>query len=138
MPIVGRKPKPEDQRRNPNPPRHDWIEVMNVPYAGPVPNPGRLPGRTKRWWAVVSRMAHCALWDAGDWEYAVDTAQVHAEWVRTGQSSFAVEVRQREKKLGLTWDSRRDLRIRYVEAAAVEEAPEGVTALDEYRMRLGS
>ena len=32
MAIVGRKPKPEDQRRNQNPPRHDWIEVENKPF----------------------------------------------------------------------------------------------------------
>lgn len=134
MPAVGRKPKPEDQRRNKSRPVHDWIEVLDVPYEGPVPSPGRLPVRTKRWWEVICRMPHAILWDESDWQFAIDTAQLHAEWVRSHQSSIAVEIRQREKILGTTWDARRDLRIRYVDGVSEEEP--GPTAMDEYRARL--
>lgn len=118
MPAAGRKPKPEDQRRNPNRPTFDWIQVVNVPYEGPVPElGGRVPVRTMRWWRVVTRMPHCILWDDADWEFAVATAWVHAAFVKQGGSpSYASELRQREKLLGLTWDARRDLRIKYVEA----------------------
>lgn len=40
MGMVGRKPKPEDQRRNRVKSPHDWVDILNVPYTGPVP---RLP-----------------------------------------------------------------------------------------------
>lgn len=135
MAAVGRKPKPEDQRRNRNQPAHDWIDVQDVPYAGEVPSLGRLPARTKRWWEVVSRMPHCALWDEADWQFAIETAHVHAEWVKTRRASFTVEMRQREKLLGMTWDARRDLRIRYV-AADAEDPEEKPISLEERRREL--
>ena len=43
----------------------------------------------------------------------------------------ASELRNREKVLGATIDSRRDLRIRYTEPAS--SPPAGVTNLDQYR-----
>jgi hypothetical protein len=135
MPAVGRKPKPEDQRRNKSQPRMDWIDVLDVPYDGEVPNPGRLPARSKRWWDTVTRMAHCVIWTEGDWQFAIDTAHVHAAWVREGKSGDAVELRMREKILGTTWDARRDLRIRYV-AGVTDEEDATPTALDEYRKAL--
>lgn len=136
MAVVGRKPKPEDQRRNQNKPTHEWIDVQDVPFTGPVPNPGRLPVRTKQWWAVVSSLPHCVLWDAGDWQYAIDTAHVHAEWVRDKRASFAAELRIREKQLGLTDDQLRDLRIRYIAPGAHEEAAEKPISLEDRRREL--
>ena len=44
---------------------------------------------------------------------------------------LASELRNREKVLGTTIDSRRDLRIRYTEPAS--SPPAGVTNLDQYR-----
>jgi hypothetical protein len=44
---------------------------------------------------------------------------------------LATELRNREKVLGTTIDSRRDLRIRYTEPAS--SPPAGVTNLDQYR-----
>lgn len=123
MVAAGRKPKPEDQRRNQNRPTHDWIQVVDVPYAGPVPElGGRVPMRTMRWWRIVSTMPHVILWDESDWEFAVASAWVHAAFVKNGGSpSYASELRQREKLMGMTWDARRDLRIKYVEAATEED-----------------
>lgn len=133
--VAGRKPKPEDQRRNRSQPTHDWIDVLDVPYEGPTPSIGRAPQRTKDWWLVVSRLPHAVLWAPSDWQFAVDTALVHALWVRTGKSSLAVELRQREKKLGMTWEDRRDLRIRYVAGVAEDEGPKPVS-LEERRREL--
>jgi hypothetical protein len=133
MPAVGRKPKPEDQRRNRSQPAHEWLDVLDAPYDGPVPSIGRVAARTKQWWAVVSSMPHCVLWDPSDWQFAVDTALVHAEWAKTKKSSLAVELRQREKLLGLTWDARRDLRIRYVTGIIEDEAPKPVSIEDRRR-----
>ena len=37
MPVPGRKPKPESQRRNHHPLGHDWVDVPDVPFDGPAP-----------------------------------------------------------------------------------------------------
>lgn len=147
MAMAGRKPKPEEERRNRMPPTHEWVEVENVPYSGPVPrlpqrwafDPEELtrvhvryPARTLQWWAVVCRMPHCVLWTDVDWQYALDVVEAHARYV---EGASGAELRIREKLLGTTMDSRRDLRIRYVEPKP--ERPEGPSAevvqLDAYR-----
>jgi hypothetical protein len=136
MAQPGPKPKPEDQRRNQNRPAVDWIQVVDVPYAGPVPGlGGRVPVRTMRWWAVVSKLPHAINWTDGDWEFAVASAWVHAAFVKNqGSPSYASELRQREKLLGLTSDARRDLRIKYVEAsAAADDAEQPVSLADRRR-----
>ena len=64
-----------------------------------------------------------------------DTAQVAAAF-HDGDVRVATELRNHEKLLGTTLDARRDLRIRYVDAAANVEEPADVTSLDEYRQSL--
>ena len=80
-------------------------------------------------------MPHCVLWGDSDWEFAIDTAIIHGQWVREGRSNQAAEVRMREKLLGTTMDARRDLRIRYIDPPADEE-PLGIAAIGDYRKRL--
>ena len=58
-------------------------------------------------------MPHCVLWTATDWGFALDTARLHAAFSR-GDMARAQELRVRERTMGTTMDSRRDLRIRYV------------------------
>jgi len=148
MAVAGRKPKPEDQRRNRHAPTHQWTEVPDVPHEGAPALPDRppfvhpkygvvlaesWPPATERWWRVISRMPHCVLWTEADWQYAMDTAEVHARW--TLGLTGATELRIREKRLGNTLDARRDLRIRYV-APPTEQAPGEpgeVVQLDQYR-----
>jgi hypothetical protein len=147
MPIVGRKPKPEGQARNRNKPTHDWIEVVDVPYAGERPDLPKkraimtpfgpkevaLQPLTRRWWEAVSRMPHCARWTPSDWMFAVATAIV-ADAAFCGGVGAATELRNRERKMGVTADDRVSLRIRYVEAAGDDlERPADVVALDDYR-----
>lgn len=150
MAVVGRKLKPEDQRRNHHPPTHEWTEVEDVPYDGAVPHlPARwgldplegvrvrlrYPARTLGWWAVISRMPHCVLWTPADWQYALDVVECHARFV---EGANGTELRIREKQLGTTLDARRDLRIRYV--APRPPAPEytgEVANLDDYRQLYG-
>jgi hypothetical protein len=134
MPVAGRKPKPEGQRRNHHKPTHDWVEVPNVPFEGGPKLPrrkGGWPAFTKRWWETVSAMPHCVLWAPADWQFALDTALIAAEF-HEGGVRVATELRQREKVLGTTMDARRDLRIRYVEVQGEVDDP-GVTRLDDYR-----
>lgn len=141
MALPGTKPKPDGQKRNRHLPTIDWVDVPDVPFEGGPPLPSRRaggkawPARTKRWWAAISRMPHCALWDDVAWEYAVDVAHVHAKFDE-GDMRVAAELRNREKLLGNTMDSRRDLRIRYVPAAAQLEDAD-VTRMDDYRSALG-
>ena len=145
MAVAGRKLKPEEERRNRTAPTHEWTEVENVPYAGPVPPlPQRwgieplegvrirlkYPARTLQWWAVISRMPHCVLWTRADWQYALDVVETHARFV---EGANGTELRIREKQLGVTMDARRDLRIRYVEPRPEQTRAAGVTNLDDYR-----
>ena len=134
MPVRGTKPKPDDQKRNRVKPAHDWVEVVDAPFEGgpdlPVRDKG-WPARTVQWWSVVRAMPHCVLWSAADWEFALDTALIAAEF-HGGDMRVAPELRQREKILGTTMDARRDLRVRYVSEKPAEEA-QGVTSLADYR-----
>src|SRR6056297_915239 len=154
MPIS--RAKPSDRSTvNRNKPTHDWVNVLNVPYDGPKPD---LPltrqimvkngeveivpveDRTREWWRVISTMPHCILWTESDWQYALDTAMVHASSVY-GSVTAASELRQRERILGVTMDARRDLRIRYVEDESQEKTTPtagraNVTKLNDRRARL--
>lgn len=98
--------------------------------------PQEWPAETKRWWRTVSRMPHCVLWTDADWQFALDTALIAAGF-HAGDMRLATELRAREKILGTTGDARRDLRIRYVDQAAEDEANEddagSVTAMADYK-----
>jgi len=149
MAVTGRKPKADrSQVRHRVKPVHEWVEVPATPYTGPRPKlPSRFridpehgvkvrvewPARTKAWWATISRMPHCRLWTAADWEFALDTAEAHARFAEG--ITNGTELRIREKLLGTTLDARRDLRIRYVdqEAGEQQQRPAGVLNLDDYR-----
>lgn len=137
MPVTGRKPNADGIKRHRVEPRHEWIEVVDVPFEDAPALTGRLTKATHDWWDAVSTMPHCILWDGAMWQVALDTARLHARWLREGKSSDGSLLTRREKILGLTLDARRDLRIRYVDvtAPAEEDAP---TAIDDYRARLQS
>lgn len=147
--MAGRKPadRPTVTRHKPT---VDWTEVENVPYTGERPelpthrmvmNPkGELQEwpieqRTHDWWAAVTSMPHCVLWSKSDWQFALDTAMVHADAAH-GKTTAMAELRMREKIMGTTVDARRDLRIRYVEPEA--DAPEIAVVADisERRQKL--
>lgn len=133
MPASGRKPNTGQAVRHRVKPVHDWSEVDAVPFEGAPSLTGRPSKAVAQWWAAISTMPHCVLWDASDWQFAMDTSRIAAAFYR-GNLKVATELRQREKIMGTTVDARRDLRIRYVPPAI--EAPAGVTAIDEYRDRL--
>lgn len=141
-PSPGRKPKPEGQARHRGKPTVEWTEIPDVPFAGKIPAlPKRRdsktwPERAKKKWAVWSRMPHCSIWTAADWEFALDTIEIVAQFYE-GDSKLSTELRNREKLLGTTVDFRRDLRIRYIDPTVKEPATEDVTNIDDYRERLG-
>lgn len=141
MPVEGRKPKPDGQKRNRHQPTYDWLEVPNEPFSSGPKLPSRRtegrawPARTKQWWSAISTMPHCVLWTPTDWEFAIDTALVAAEF-HAGDTRAAAELRQRERLLGSTLDSRRDLRIRYVDQAEEPNEMAGVTSMADFRASL--
>jgi hypothetical protein len=126
----GPAPKDPTLRRRSNSP-DEWVDVPNVPYTGPRPvlprarkilNGGQLmevpiSAMTRQWWKVVTSLPHCALWDAGEWQYAVTTAIV-ADNVHYGVNAAVSQLRARERAMGTTPDARRALRIRYVDPNA--------------------
>lgn len=146
MAVRGRKPAAADQKRNRNTPQADWVDVVNVPYEGPKPDFVRsrtivtkdgqesvdLQDMTVAWWAVVSSMPHCVLWEPSDWMFALATATV-ADAAFCGISSAMTELRNREKVLGTTVEFRRDLRIRYVDQEVLTTAISEVANIDDYR-----
>lgn len=143
MPVTGRKPKPGAVHRpSANEPRHEWTDVLDVPFDGAPRLPRIRPGgktwprRTKDWWRAVSTMPHCVLWKDSDWSFAIDTAMLAAEF-HDGDMPRATELRQREKILGTTADARRDLRLRYLRPTSIEpdqpDAVAPVAQLDAYR-----
>jgi hypothetical protein len=85
---------------------------------------------------VWSRMPHCVLWTQADWEFALDSIEIAAQFYE-GDSRLATELRNREKLLGTTLDFRRDLRIRYVDTVTKEKPAEDVPNIQDYRERLG-
>lgn len=147
MPIGGAALKPESERLNRTKPVHDFVDIPDLPYLGPVPV--ELPGTreatapfgdtytihthdlTKQWWSVLTRMPHCVLWGEAEWQYALATALVADEFFH-GRMAAATELARREKVLGATWDARRSLRIRYVPVKE-NEAPAEVTRIADYR-----
>ena len=141
MPVTGRKANTGQAIRHRVKPVHDWTEVDAVPFEGgprlPKTQPSGLPWRawTKKWWAAVSTMPHCILWDEADWRFAIETAVVAAAF-HDGNLKSATELRNREKVMGTTMDFRRDLRIRYVEPTEEISSP-SVTAMADYKRELG-
>jgi hypothetical protein len=153
MPVAGAKPKADrSQVRHRVEPVHEWTEVENVPYAGAPPlrdratggvsvmavgvaNSEDWPQATLDWWADVSTMPHAKLWDAAEWRFAMDSAEIHARTMEGWRGYTGPTLLAREKVLGVTADMRRDLRIRYVEPKSADEraVPADVVQLDSYR-----
>lgn len=159
MPSPGAKPKAS--------PKHGhtasvvgWTEIPNVPFHGDHPElPDTRPvewmtwedkkqvrnvedqdlrSETRAWWDAMSTMPHCVLWSMSDWVFAISTALI-ADMVFCGDRLAAGELRQREKIMGATLDSRRDLRIRYVdppETEATADVTTGVVNLNTRRSQL--
>jgi hypothetical protein len=145
MPLPGRPPKPDGQKRNRVRLGHDWNDYPDVPFADPPRLPSRgdglaWPNRTRKWWKGVSTMPHCVDWTDSDWQFAFDAALLAALF-HLGDTKVEGALRAREKVMGTTADYRRNLRIRYVSAGpatdAVEEQGDGtgaaVLSLDDYR-----
>lgn len=130
MGFSGRKPKEDRTQVRHRNPVHEFREIPDVPFEGHrLPDrEGRVgwPASTCRWWETIRRMPHAKEWTPGDWEFAFETAELHARLAERSGGSFT-ELRQRERLMGTTWDARNSMRIRYVkpsEATKREDAGE--------------
>lgn len=137
MAITGRKPKPDGQTVHRNKLAHDWVEVENVPFDGPGLPERRWNGRlwdprVQQKWDAWRAMPHCKLWGPATWEFAFDAIEI-AALIQDGETRLANELRAREKTLGTTPESLRDLRIRYVAPGSAEAAAAGVTNIADFR-----
>lgn len=138
MALTG--PAPKQTKRRQNPDTFAWVSVANEPFTGPSPE---LPPEwecseaTLAWWETVRRMPHCALWSDSDWQFALDTAIIHARFSESPLAN-APELRLRSAKLGMTYEDRLKLRIRYVsddEPAAKAEPSAKVSDLASKRRK---
>ena len=125
----GPAPKPADQRarRNKDPIPTRVVELRRA--AQPdlptilVEESGELaefvwPARTLEWWRMWAESPLMADATAGDWEFLLDTALLHARYW-AGDLKLAGELRQRVAKFGITPEDRARLRIQF---AAADEA----------------
>ena len=135
MPVAARQ-KPPGQAVNRHP-RLEFIEVPNIPAPGrPMPRrrgDKRWPAGCREAWKIWSTMPHVILWEPADWLFAEASLHILARAIEvTSDVKWFSELRYRERIMGCTHDSRRDLRIRYVDPPEQEAGPE-VTKLDDYR-----
>lgn len=141
MPVAGRKPKPEGQKRNRAPLTHQFVDVPDVAFVGGPELPAKNPdwrAETKQWWTSVVRMPHCVLWTETDWQFAFDSALVYEEFLSEPIKAAPAKLNC-DKQLGTTMDFRRDLRIRYVPPDSEKSGEDAsITALAEYRALLES
>jgi hypothetical protein len=139
MPVTGRKPKPHGLARTRHQPVHDWVTVDNVPFEDGMVLPesradGRAwPDRTKAKWDAWRSMPHAKLWSPAEWQFALDSLELAADFHKTGEPKYGTELRNREKVLGTTLDFRRDIRIRYVDPQAEGDVAAGVANIADYR-----
>lgn len=136
MALVGAKPvadRSQVRRTNAESQNHQWHEYLNTPNVKAPPLPpramlsgdsdaptgaglGRWPDRTMSWYRAVSRMPHTRDWSQEDWEFCWDVAEQHARFHEGWKGYGGSELRLCRRMLGDTWDARRDLRIRYLDA----------------------
>lgn len=140
MAMTGPAPKENRRRRNVGPLDSAWVEVVNVPFTGPVPIKAQRTDHpnAKQWLKVVSTVPHAVLWRDDDWSYIAETLRLKDAFEK-GNLRLAQELRSRYSKLALTYEDRLKLRIRYVDPAPDEAAPvvkATVTPIDARRSRL--
>jgi hypothetical protein len=148
MPPAGAKPKIRSQIRHRNTPMTEWRDFANVPNPNPPNMPPaaelkaatgltRWPARTRKWWRSISTMPHTIVWTEDDWDFAAETSFLHAQFCTGDMIRTMAELRRRVTRMGATWEGRRDMRIRYIDAdgeSRLEQRDEpGVIAMDEYR-----
>lgn len=135
MAIRGTAPQENKTGRYQNVIGAGWTDVRDTPYTGPYPSCpwGRDDPYLSKWWDTVKTMPHCVLWTESDWQYAIDTALMKARFYdgeKEPNAAVLTELRRREEAMGMTYDSRLKLRIRYVPVPEDERKMEQAKVLN--------
>lgn len=118
-------PKPADQRRRANkPPKAREVEYDGEPIGPDLPFGFDWPDQTRIWWDNWRRSIVARTWVATDWDFAMDTAMVHAEFW-SGNTSIGPELRLRVAKMGATQEDRARMNIAAVEPEQKTAKPRG-------------
>jgi hypothetical protein len=95
------------------------------------------PEHVRARWNAWRQLPHSKLWQASDWDFAFDTAELLAKAADAdgdGPVALWSEIRLRERTLGTTWDARQSMRLRCVASLPDEDGQGGpVSQLDDYR-----
>lgn len=136
--------KPEGQARH-RVPTIGWTDVLDVPYTGPSPDlppaVGGWPEMTVEWWRIVRKMPHCVLWKDEDWDFAIQSAVLHARVysdIMNAPAAIIGEFRKREAAMGFGYDARQTLRIRYIKPGTGEKStaePEEPTPRERFQAK---
>lgn len=143
--VAGRGPAPKDpslRRRTNKPAEMRPIEVDRAPQPKlPVvylraEDGSRVrmswPAATKQWWQMWADSPLAEEFTANDWSELLDTALIHAQFWN-GDARLGPELRLRAAKFGATPEDRQRLKIKFVDRFVPDDAPAGVTSLDDYR-----
>lgn len=103
-----------------------------------LPQPYKWHPATVNWWQHWRESPIAQLWQVPDWDFALSTAAVHTRFWENPTALNAAELRQREAKMGQTYEDRQRLHITILDAnGRVDESETaGVTAINEYRKSL--
>lgn len=120
-----RGPAPKEKSRHRNPLVYGTTEVPDVPFSGTVPIkcPRNAHPNTRQWLKVVSRLPHAVLWLDTDWAYIAETMALKDAFEK-GDLKLEAGLRRRYATIGVTYEDRLKLRIKYVPRLELVEAPE--------------
>lgn len=92
---------------------------------------------TVRWYDNLRSSPMAKTWIATDFDFLIDTAILHHwYWVHPTHLA-AAELRQRAAKMGATAEDRMRLKLTVTQPPIDETDAPGVTAINDYRNRLG-
>jgi hypothetical protein len=135
----GPVPKRSDQRRRRNKPA---VETTKVEATKPVAKPAASKGWhpiAKGWYSSLSDSAQSQFYEPSDWHSARFAAEIMSR-VANGEQVSASEVSTMAKlmsELLVTEGARRRVRMEIERGQSAPSESKGVTALNEYRQRLG-
>ena len=135
----GPVPKRSDQRRRRNAPE---VETTKVEASGTVRRPPASKGWhpiAKGWYESLVKSAQSKYYEPSDWHSARLVAEIMSK-MASGESTSTAEIAAMSKlmsELLVTEGARRRVRMEIERKADSPKSSPGVTAIDEYRKRLG-
>jgi hypothetical protein len=136
----GPVPKRSTERRRQN--KESQVETVKVEGLGPVDVPAADPGWhviARDWYESLAKSGQSMFYEPSDWQYARYVADVMSRNLKQGKKFSAMlftAVQSGMSDLLTTEADRRRVRME-IERGGAPDQPAGVTALADYRKRLG-